>query len=79
MPIFNSAIGADGKFNAKQHKQDIMGRRFTLLIVISLLLLPWAFSTSVAATDAKGSEGGSILLEQKTFASDEPLEATIGL
>ena len=79
MPFLNSAIGADGKFNAKQPKQNIMGRRFTLLIVISLLLLPWAFSPSVAAADAKGSEGGSILLEQKTFASDEPLEATIGL
>ena len=79
MSIVNSAIGADAKFNAKQPKEDIMGQRFTLLIAFTLVLLPWALSTNVVATDARGSEGGSILLEEKTIASDEPLEATIGL
>ena len=79
MPFVNSAIGADAKFNAKQPKQDNMGQRFTLLIAFTLLLLPWALSTNVVAADARGSEGGSILLEEKTIASDEPLEATIGL
>ncbi|MEE2748007.1 MAG: SGNH/GDSL hydrolase family protein [Candidatus Thermoplasmatota archaeon] len=56
-----------------------MGRRRVLLIVASLLAVSWSISIPVHATDARGSEGGSILFEQKIFGSDEPLEASIGL
>ena len=56
-----------------------MGRRRVLLIVASLLAVSWSISIPVHASDTRGSEGGSILFEKKTFASDEALEATIGL
>ena len=56
-----------------------MGRRLAFLLVASLIAVSWSIAIPVGATDARGSEGGSILFEKKTFASDEPLEATIGL
>ncbi|MCH2637273.1 MAG: SGNH/GDSL hydrolase family protein [Candidatus Thalassarchaeum sp.] len=56
-----------------------MGRRLTLLLVASLLAFSWSVTIPVEAADARGSEGGSILFEQKIFASSEPVEATIGL
>ena len=56
-----------------------MGRRFSLLIVASLLAMSWSISIPVQASESRGSEGASILFEQRIFASSEPLEATIGL
>ena len=56
-----------------------MGRRLAFLLVASLLAVSWSITIPVGATEARGSEGGSILFEKKTFASDEPLEASIGL
>ena len=56
-----------------------MGRRFALLLVASLLTVSWSFSIPVHAADSRGSEGGSILFEKHIFASNEPLEASIGL
>ena len=56
-----------------------MGRSRVLLIVASLLAVSWSMAIPVHATESRGNEGGSILMEQKTFGSDEPLEATIGL
>ena len=79
IPYARSAVGAVARFNSEQPKGHHMGRRRVILIVASLLALSWSISVPAHATEARGSEGGSILFEQKTFASDEPLEATIGL
>ena len=56
-----------------------MGRRFSLLIVASLLAMSWSITIPAQASEPKGSEGASILFEQRIFASSEPLEAVIGL
>ncbi len=56
-----------------------MGRRFVLLLAITLLTVSWSISLPLGTGEARGLEGGSILFEEKTFASDEPVEATIGL
>ncbi|CAI8336881.1 MAG: Alpha-agarase [Marine Group II euryarchaeote MED-G33] len=49
------------------------------MIVASLLAMSWSITIPAQASESKGSEGASILFEQRIFSSSEPLEATIGL
>ena len=78
-PRVRSAVGAVARFNSR-HPEDLsMGRRLAFLIVASLVAVSWSITIPLGAAQTGGSEGGSILFEKKTFASDEPLEATIGL
>jgi phospholipase/lecithinase/hemolysin len=79
IPCVRSAVGAVARFNSRHPEDPYMRRRLAFLLVASLLAVSWSIAIPVGAADARGPEGGSILFEKKTFASDEPLEATIGL
>ena len=79
MPRVRSAVGAVARFNSRGPEGPYMRRRLALLLVASLLTVSWSITIPLGAAQTGGSEGGSILFEKKTFASDEPLEATVGL
>ena len=74
-----SAVGAVARFNSRGPEGPYMGRRLALLLVASLLTVSWSITIPLGSAQVGGSEAGSILFEKKTFGSDEPLEATIGL
>ncbi|MBJ04171.1 MAG: hypothetical protein CMB65_05690 [Euryarchaeota archaeon] len=56
-----------------------MGRHGAVIVVVTLLALSWSATIPAVASDSRSNEGGSILFEKRIFASNEPLDATVGL